>query len=254
MNPQYDYQGKVAFVTGAGDGLGRAAAIAFAKAGASVAVVGRSEDNTHQTVEMIEKDGGKAIAILCDVSVESQVKSAVDKTVEAFGRLDYAYNNAGVMPAGKPLAELESETFEKNVAVNLHGVFYCMKHQIPHMLKNKGSAIVNASSGAGTKGFPAHADYCSSKFGVIGLTKSAALDYADKGLRINALCPGIIDTPMIKRATGGTEEGYAGARSQEPIGRLGYPEEIANTVLWLCSEGAGFAVGSAFTVDGGQTC
>ena len=253
MTVQFDFAGKVAFITGAGSGIGRAAGVGFAKAGASVAVVGRSEAQNRETVSLIEREGGRAIAITCDVAQEDQVASAVAETVKAFGRLDFAYNNAGVEQSAAATADLSVEEWNRQISVNLTGVFLCMKYQIPEILKQGGGSIVNTSSGAGIKGFPNSAAYCASKFGVIGLSKAAALDYAKDKLRVNVVCPGIIETPMMDRFSGGTDEGRAAVIAQEPVGRMGLPEEIAGTVLWLCSDLAAFTVGAAIVVDGGQT-
>jgi NAD(P)-dependent dehydrogenase (short-subunit alcohol dehydrogenase family) len=247
------FEGKTAFVTGAGSGIGRATALAFAREGASVMVVGQKAESIQETVRLIEAAGGRAQASVCDVSQEADVIAAIDKTIEAFGRLDFAFNNAGIEQPNIPLADLPVDVFDKLIAVNLRGVFLCMKYQIPHLLEQGGGAIVNTSSGAGVKGFPTSGGYAASKHGVIGLTKTAALDYASAKIRINAICPGIIETPMMDRFSGGTPEGRQAVIAQEPVGRMGKPEEIAATVIWLCSDGAAFAVGSAFVVDGGQT-
>ena len=252
-----NFTGKVAFVTGAAGGIGGATALAFAREGASVVVADISEQGNQETTRMIEGSGGRALAIRCDVSRAEDVKAALDKTIETFGRLDVAFNNAGVEQAPKATTNITEEEWNRIMGIDLRGVFLCMKYEIPLMLKQGGGTIVNTSSGAGVKSFKDQEAYVAAKHGVVGLTRAAALDYAPRNIRINAVCPGIIDTPMMDRFGGGTPEGkereLAGASAREPIGRAGKPEEIAAAVLWLCSDAASFVVGAAMVVDGGQT-
>src|SRR3954454_24419573 len=254
-NEKGNFAGKGAFGTGAASGIGRAAALAFAREGASVAVADVSEPGNRETARMIEGLGGRAVAVRCDVTRAEDVKAALATTAEAFGRLDFAFNNAGIEPRKPaPTADYEEQEWDRILDINLRGVFLCMKHEIPLILKHGGGgAIVNTSSGAGIIGIKGSPAYTAAKHGVIGLTKAAALDYAGQNLRVNAICPGYIDTPMMGRFTGGTAEGRAKVIAEEPAGRMGKPEEIAAGVIWLCSEGAAFMIGHAMVIDGGQT-
>lgn len=255
MNSNADFSSKVAFVTGAASGIGRAAALAFAQAGASVVAADVSDHGNQETARMVEQQGGRALAVYCDVTKAGDVKAALANCVETFGRLDFAFNNAGIEPRKPaPTAEYEEEEWNRIIDINLRGVFLCMKHEIPLILKHgAGGAIVNTSSGAGIIGIKGSPAYTAAKHGVIGLTKAAALDYAARKIRINAICPGYIATPMMDRFTGGTAEGRAKVIAEEPAGRMGTPEEIAAAAVWLCSDAAAFMLGHAMVMDGGQT-
>lgn len=243
--------GRVALVTGAASGIGRATALAFAEAGADVVVADTQEVQGIETARQIEALGRRALFVRCDVSSESDIVNLIDRTVRTFGRLDYAFNNAGTEGLQGNTIDCTSENFDRVIAVNLKGVWLCMKHQIPHMLKQGGGAIVNCSSIAGMIGFPNIPAYTASKHAVLGLTKAAALEFAKKGIRINAVCPGVIQTPMIDRFVSGNEQARAALAQGEPIGRVGVPEEIASAVVYLCSDGASFITGHPLVVDGG---
>ena len=247
-----DLAGKVAFLTGTASGIGRATALAFAREGANVVVADIDQQGNQVTARMIEDLGGQVLAVSCDVTRSDDVQTALTTTVEAFGRLDYAFNNAGAEQQPKLTADITEDEWDRIITINLRSVFLCLKHEIPLMLQHGGGAIVNTSSGAGVKVFGRGAAYAAAKHGVVGLTKDAALDYAASNIRINAICPGIIDTEMMDRFTGGTPEGRDRVIAQEPIGRMGRPDEIAATVVWLCSA-ASFVTGHALVADGGQT-
>lgn len=229
--------------------------LAFAREGASVAAAADvSTQGNQETARLIGEQGGQGLAVRCDVTRAADVEGALDKTVAAFGRLDFAFNNAGIEPKKPaPTAEYDEKEWGRIIDTNLRGVFLCMKYEIPHILKQGGGAIVNTSSGAGILGIKGSPAYTAAKHGVIGLTRSAALDYAAQNIRINAVCPGCIDTPMMGRFTGGTPEGRAKVIAEEPIGRMGKPEEIAAVVVWLCSDMAAFVIGHAMVLVGGQT-
>lgn len=243
------FHNKVAIVTGGSFGIGRATAIAFAAGGAKVVIADWVEDT--ETLNSIKLAGGDAIFVKCDVSNEADVKMLVDKTIAQYRRLDFAFNNAGVEGQSAPTHECTSENWEKTIGVNLKGVWLCMQYEIPQMLKQGKGAIVNNASIAGLVGFANIPAYVASKHGVIGLTKNAALEYAKLGIRVNVVCPGVIKTPMIDRFTGKDKEVEKQFAGQEPIGRIGQPEEVANAVTWLCSDGASFITGHPMAVDGG---
>jgi NAD(P)-dependent dehydrogenase (short-subunit alcohol dehydrogenase family) len=245
--------GKVVFVTGAASGIGRVSALAFATRGAHIVVADIDRHRNQDTARLIEDLGGQALAVHCDVTRGADVQAALNHTVEAYGHLDYAFNNAGAEQHPQPTAEIPEEEWDRIITINLRGVFLCLKYEIPLMLQHGGGAIVNTSSGAGIKVFGRGAAYAAAKHGVVGLTKDAALDYAASNIRINAICPGIIDTEMMDRFTDGTTEGRDRVIAQEPIGRMGKPDEIAAAVVWLCSDAASFVTGHALVADGGQT-
>ena len=249
----HSFAGKVALVTGAGSGIGLATAKAFGEAGASVVLADRGEDAVRAAAEGLSASGGKALAVRCDVTDDTQVASMIDRTVSAFGRLDAAFNNAGVMQRRVDTAEISGDEWDRVMAINLRGVWSCMKYELPQMLRNGGGAIVNCSSIGGVIGVPGLAAYHAAKHGVIGLTKTAALEYATRKIRINAVCPGTINTPMAESLTGGDPKILAEFLKDEPIGRIAEPEEVAAAVLWLCSPGASYVVGHALLVDGGYT-
>lgn len=247
------FAGKVAFVTGAGSGIGRATALAFAQEGAKVALVDISDKGMKETADQIAALGGVSVSIRCDVTKGDEVKAAIDQTVATLGGLDAAFNNAGIEQPTTNLADIDDALFDRVIAVNLKSVFLCMKHEIDHMLKSGGGTIVNTSSGAGVLAIRGQSSYCAAKFGVVAMTKTAALETAAHQIRVNAVCPGITDTPMIARYTGGTEEGRARIIKQEPVGRMARADEIAEAVLWLASGDSDFVTGHAMVVDGGQT-
>lgn len=245
-------EGKVALVTGAAQGIGFAAARAYAEAGASVALADLSDDVLIRVTEQLKSEGYNAIAIVCNVSDDTQVEAMVNKTVETFGRLDAAFNNAGIQNELSGAADQTREDFDKVTGVNLGGVWSSMKYELQQMRKQGSGAIVNCSSIGGILGGKQRGTYHAAKHGVIGLTKSAAIEYAKQGIRINTICPGIIHTPMLDGMINGGQQDVLDAMLETvPSGRLGRPEEIANAVLWLSSDAASFVVGHTLVVDGG---
>ena len=247
------FENKVALVTGAAAGMGLATVQAFAKAGAAVVLADVNEDAARTAAEELAAAGHKAIAVRCNVANESEVAAMVEQTVSAFGRLDAAYNNAGVQSPAIETADASGEEFDRVNAINLRGVWNCMKYELRQMREQGNGAIVNCSSIGGLIGLPGRAVYHASKHGVIGLTKSAALEYAARGIRINAVCPDTIETPMVAEMLVKEPEAMKEILRDQPIGRLGKPEEIASAVLWLCSPSASFVIGHALVADGGFT-
>ncbi|HEY6595083.1 MAG TPA: glucose 1-dehydrogenase [Asanoa sp.] len=253
MSLHYDFTGQVALVTGAGSGMGLATAQAFADAGAAVVLADINHDAVHAAAGDLNAAGHQALAVACDVSSEDEVAAMVDSAVATFGRLDMAFNNAGVQAPPTDAADEPADTFDRVNAINLRGVWACMKHELRQMRDQGSGAIVNCSSLGGLVGLPGRAAYHASKHGVIGLTRSAALEYAPRGIRINAICPGTIETPMVTEMIAKGELSVPDAVANQPIGRLGRPDEIAAAVLWLSSSAASLVVGVALPVDGGYT-
>src|SRR5437763_8716444 len=247
------FENKVALVTGAASGMGLATATAFAENGAAVALVDINENAVRAAAEKLTAAGHKALAIRCNVVVEAEVAAMVKQTVSTFGRLDAAYNNAGVQSPAVETADASSAEFERVIGINLRSVWNCMKYELQQMREQGSGAIVNCSSIGGLVGIPGRAIYHASKYGVIGLTQSAALEYASRGIRINAVCPGTIETPMVADMIAREALTMEDMVRDQPIGRLGRPEEIAAAVLWLCSPGASLVIGHALAVDGGYT-
>jgi NAD(P)-dependent dehydrogenase (short-subunit alcohol dehydrogenase family) len=244
-------ENKVVLVTGGGSGIGRATSLLLAKQGAKVMIADYVPESAERTVKLIKDAGGNANCIAADVSIPKQVEAMVAKTVEVYGRLDGAFNNAGIEGKMADTVEYPEEIFDRIMAINLKGVWLCMRAEIPQMLETGGGAIVNTASGAGLVGVPMLSAYNASKHGVVGLTKTAALEYAQKNIRVNCVCPGLINTPMVARmidSGGMNEQEFLAA---EPVGRMGRPEEIGEGVVWLLSDAASFVTGHALSIDGG---
>jgi NAD(P)-dependent dehydrogenase (short-subunit alcohol dehydrogenase family) len=253
MNPTYDFTGQVALVTGAGSGMGLVTAQAFAEAGAAVVLSDIDKGNLRTAADDLTKAGHPVLGVRCDVSDEGSVAAMMEATVDTFGRLDMAFNNAGIQVPPSDAADEPAEVFDRVNAINLRGVWACMKHELAQMRTQGSGAIVNCSSLGGLVGLPGRAAYHASKHGVIGLTTSAALEYAPRGIRINAICPGTIETPMVTDMISKGELDMTEAVANQPIARLGRADEIAASVLWLCSPGASFIIGVALPIDGGYT-
>lgn len=244
-------EGKVALVTGAGSGIGRGSAIVFAREGAVVAVADVNEELGRQTVQLIRDGGGTAEFVRCDVSSDDEVAAAIRRVVELWGRLDCAHNNAGITTAGGSLHQLTLEEWHRTLDVNLSGVFYCMRHEIPVMLEQGAGAIVNTSSGAGLVAAKGLAHYCASKHAILGLTKTAAQELAKTGVRVNAVCPGVVETPTLLAHAAKSPEIGRIINNSTARGAMGKPEEIGEAVVWLCSERASYVNGESMLVDGG---
>ncbi len=244
---------KTVIITGGASGIGKAAALLFAAHGANVAVSDIRSEDGEKVAGLIKEKNGSAIFIKTDVSNPAQVKELIAKTTQIFGGLHYAFNNAGIEGKADPIDRMDVEEFQNLININLKGVWLCMKYEIQWMLDHSGGSIVNTSSVAGLVGFPGIAHYTASKHAINGLTKAVALEYAQKGIRVNAVCPGVIETAMIDRYTGGDSKAMEGLVASEPVGRMGKPEEIAEAALWLCSEKGSFVTGHTMVVDGGMT-
>ena len=246
-----ELEGKIALVTGAGSGIGRESALAFGASGAQVMVSDVVVEGGEETVARIKAAGGEATFMRADVSQRADVEALIRQTVETYGRVDCAHNNAGIEGDMAPTADCTEANWDRTIAINLKGVWLCMKYEIPQMLEQGGGVIVNTSSVAGLVGFLNLPAYAATKHGVAGLTRTAALEYAQQGIRVNAVCPGVIHTPMIDRIVGGDAEAEAQFTALEPVGRMGSPAEVAQAVVWLCSDAASFVTGVAMPVDGG---
>lgn len=247
------FEGSVVLITGASAGIGRSTAVEFGRLGAKVVVSDVDDAGGEETLAMVREAGGEGIYVHADVSSLEQVDALFDQIVKHYDRLDFACNNAGIEGEQAKTGDCSLENWRRTLGVNLDGVFYCMRKELELMLPRGKGSIINMSSVAGLSGFPNLPAYVASKHAVVGLTKAAALEYAQTGVRINAICPGVIDTPMVERTTGGDPDVEQQYVAMEPVGRMGEPEEIADAVVWLCSERSSFVTGTAIPIDGGFT-